>query len=701
MRKQGNQIHVIVTTLSLLALAFVLALGSFYYQSSVRDALRQFRQDAEIRVDHATKLISAGLLKDADVVRAMAGMETFRRALLAPEDPQNITASNRLLTRFTNALDVDVCYLMTRSGTTIASSNHQAPDSFVGHNFSFRPYFRFHFKNSAQTYLARGTTSHKRGVYHSFPIRHDDENLGLVVLKRSIEEIEHQVSPGPQEKILVVDPVGVIFLSNVPEWRMRSIRVLSAQERDRLTVSRQFGKGPWTWIGLQYDQEQGTLVDPQGVTYRVFEKSLVGQPGWRVLYARLPAALSRAILGPVFAPMGRFISVLCIIAVLAVALIYRQANREIRRRRTAETALRAAEGALRRHSEELERNVRERTREILDILGNTPAVVYIKEVNGHYRFVNAQFEQLFGISSAEACHRSDFDIFPQTVARKLAHNDQRVIAERRACQIEEELPHLDGMHTYLSVKFPLFDSDNNITAVCCISTDITEVKKAQVELRRHSDGILARQENERATLARELHDVLGQDLTALRMAAVWIRGRLPNGSVEAIAHLDEMCALVDKTIENVRSLAYRLRPEILDDLGLVEALALFTTDFERRTGISCVFEHSGTAMHLKRVDTVTYRITQEALTNIARHADASRVDISLMTSADHLQLAVRDDGCGFTVDQIAEGGGLGVVGMRERASLVGGELVVESQQGAGTCVRFCVEIPACRLDEQQ
>ena len=140
-----------------------------------------------------------------------------------------------------------------------------------------------------------------------------------------------------------------------------------------------------------------------------------------------------------------------------------------------------------------------------------------------------------------------------------------------------------------------------------------------------------------------------------------------------------MCQLIDKNIEDVRGMAIRLRPGVLDDLGLVDALDWYTTDFERRTEITCVFEHDNIPPLSETVATAAYRITQEAITNVARHAFADRVEVVLKARNGTLSLAVVDDGRGFNPLELSDSEGLGVVGMRERAGLVGGTLKVHSQ----------------------
>ena len=362
--------------------------------------------------------------------------------------------------------------------------------------------------------------------------------------------------------------------------------------------------------------------------------------------------------------------------------------RDLSRRKRDEMQLKRAQDELRRYSRDLERQVRERTRAINSILHYTPAMVYLKDKLGHYRLVNPRFEELFGIKNEDIQGKSDHDIFPAEVANQFRTNDLLVLTQKRSRQVEERVQLKDGVHTYLSVKFPLYDEQGNADGLCGISTEITELKKAQEQLRLLSGSIMASQEKERAAIARELHDELGQVLTALRMDAVWLSERLKGKEPQAAARALTMCDLIDTTIDEVRALATRLRPGVLDDFGLIDALDWYTKYFAQRTGITCIYQHLNVPQVDDLVATAAYRIAQEALTNVARHAFATRVKIDLQVRKGVLTLSVSDNGRGFEPQKLAESDCLGLAGMRERAGLLGGRLEMESKPGKGTRVLF-------------
>ena len=224
------------------------------------------------------------------------------------------------------------------------------------------------------------------------------------------------------------------------------------------------------------------------------------------------------------------------------------------------------------------------------------------------------------------------------------------------------------------------------------STFLTTIKKTQDQLRGLSSSIMTSHEKERTAIARELHDELGQMLTALNMDAVWMSEYLKKNDPTAADRALTMCGLINKTIDDVRGMALRLRPRILDDLGLVDALEWYTKDFEKRTGITCNFE-SINVFHINDIlATAAYRIAQESLTNIARYSRATMVDVVLQIKKGVLTLTIADDGQGFDVKKLSDSDCLGIAGMRERASLVGGIVEIQSRPRKGTEINCLLPI---------
>ncbi len=685
------RLRIILIVLSILAFLSVSISGYLYYASLERAAFKEAEKEVALQAVKIQNTLSDYLSENLKSVRALAGLPELKEALQNPRG-ETLAQANRILDHFSGALDVDVCYLMDNLGNTVASSNRDMPDSFVGENFSFRPYWELAIHGSPATYMALGIRSKKRGVYYSHPVYGGGimAPLGVAVIKSPVRHIEGEFSRAFEGTVLLTDPNGIAFISNRRNWLYRSLWKLSPDQIRKIADSQQFGEGPWESIGMEI--EAGNVaVDEAGDRYLIYQMEVENYPGWNVIYFRSLGAISKKISRPLIRASGPIIATLCLLIGISVFFLYRKASGEIVRRKEAEEALRSAKEELGRYSQDLERQVRERTREITNILKYTPAVVYIKDRSGRYTFINSRYEELFGVENDAIKGKNDYDIFPREVADRLRANDEQVLKGRVPCQVEEHVPQEDGTHIYLSVKFPIFDEEGNIPFLCGISTDITEIKKAQDQLRRLSDSIMESQEKERAAVSRELHDELGQILTALRMDSAWLRKRLEGVDANAAGRADEMCHLINKAIDEVRSMATRLRPGVLDDLGLIDALDWYTADFEKRTKIACTFQHRNMPVIDDAVATAAYRIAQETLTNVARHASANRVEVTIESRRGLLTLAVTDNGRGFDTGELDETRGLGVAGMRERAALIGGTLEILSRPGGGT--RVCLRAP--------
>jgi PAS domain S-box-containing protein len=206
------------------------------------------------------------------------------------------------------------------------------------------------------------------------------------------------------------------------------------------------------------------------------------------------------------------------------------------------------------------------------------------------------------------------------------------------------------------------------------------------QLRALSEHVESVREDERTGIAREIHDVLGQELTALKMDLAWLARRttLEGPLLEKLA---AMSAATDEIIQQVRRISTELRPGVLDDLGLLAAIEWQAEEFEKRTGTLCTVESNvGDAQLPRDVSTGLFRIFQEALTNAARHAGAEHVAVRLWLEGDDLGLEVRDDGGGITPAQVDHPGSLGLLGIRERARRLGGRATVAAGASGGTVV---------------
>jgi signal transduction histidine kinase len=220
----------------------------------------------------------------------------------------------------------------------------------------------------------------------------------------------------------------------------------------------------------------------------------------------------------------------------------------------------------------------------------------------------------------------------------------------------------------------------------------TALQTERERLRNLSARLTQAQEAERTRIARELHDEAGQSLTAVRLQLDFVASVLPPDAPPPLREqIDEAQTLVSRTLEEIRRISIDLRPSLLDDLGLTPALRWQCDRFSRHANLKVHFESKGDVRRLNAdVETAVYRAAQEALTNIARHAQASKAEISLEYQSEHLSLIITDDGRGFS-STADKGTGVGLIGMQERIAAVGGSLHIDSPSGAGSVLR--IEVP--------
>jgi PAS domain S-box-containing protein len=238
-------------------------------------------------------------------------------------------------------------------------------------------------------------------------------------------------------------------------------------------------------------------------------------------------------------------------------------------------------------------------------------------------------------------------------------------------------------------------------------SDITDIKQSDAQLRASREQLreLSRflesvREEERTRMAREIHDELGQTLTALKIDLSWLAKRLPEDQELLLKKTESMYELVGGAIQRVKKISAELRPGVLDDLGLADAIEWQTQEFSKLTGISVKYSASPEDMVLDRDrSTAIFRICQEALTNVVRHADATRVTVSLRKGAGRVSLKVSDNGKGIEESQILHPRAFGLIGMRERTRYWGGEVKISGAPGKGTVV--AVSIPLAKPGESR
>ncbi|MDO9054449.1 MAG: PAS domain S-box protein [Gallionella sp.] len=317
-----------------------------------------------------------------------------------------------------------------------------------------------------------------------------------------------------------------------------------------------------------------------------------------------------------------------------------------------------------------------------------------------------------GYSSDELRMLTPLDIKPQIERERF----ELMLALLRSGKQESllfETVHLrkNGTTYPVEVRMQFMESDSPV--YIAVVQDISERKRADKQLRDLSSHLQTVREEEKASMAREIHDNLGGTLTALKMDVYWLADELSayQGAAPLLKHVNTMSRLLDDAVDVTRRVITDLRPTLLDDLGLLAALEWQAGQFQKRSGIKCRVSdimrsrvkcradcsESCTVMPDKIQSINLFRIFQESLTNVARHSGASNVDVELRIEAGNLTLSIADNGCGIPAEHVASRTSYGMLGMRERVAQLGGEIYFSGAPDSGLCVTVILPL---RTDRQ-
>lgn len=305
------------------------------------------------------------------------------------------------------------------------------------------------------------------------------------------------------------------------------------------------------------------------------------------------------------------------------------------------------------------------------------------------RFLGARLQSVIGSSMLDLVWPDDHPKLDALLRR----------AAQRNCRGEIRLQSRKGapLSVHLSLNPLRLDSTR---AVCLIASDLSETKRAEQELRASSEQLRnltahlqSVREEERARISREVHDELGQSLTAVKMDLAWLAGRLPQRDGPMLKRIRSTQQLADGIIQSIRRISTELRPAVLD-LGLAAAVEWQVQEFEARSGIRCKVRLLTRQVVASNASTAMFRIFQETLTNVARHAKATRAEVVLQKQRDRLVLLIHDNGRGFDQADPSLSKSLGLLGMRERAAILGGRVSISSAPGKGTTVTASIPLPS-------
>ncbi|MES2591010.1 MAG: PAS domain-containing protein [Bacteroidota bacterium] len=317
---------------------------------------------------------------------------------------------------------------------------------------------------------------------------------------------------------------------------------------------------------------------------------------------------------------------------------------------------------------------------------------------GKYKMlsINKSFTRATGLGPELVLNKYIHEIIPEPSLQMVLKNYAEVVKQKQIVEWEETTPYPTGIKTGMVYMSPILNEEGKCIQMLGVVHDITEQKKAETEilamneqLRNLSGHLQNIREEERTHIAREIHDDLGQQLTGLKFALTALKNKnekefhLPLLREKTV----DMIEMVNTTIVSIRRIAKELRPSVLDDLGLEAAIEWFAKEYEERTEIKITIESKlDDQQFSKDINTAVFRIFQESLTNITRHSKATKVEVKIFIQENDLVLMIIDNGIGISDERKNNKTSLGLLGMNERATYLGGTFTVEKHQEGGTIV---------------
>lgn len=322
--------------------------------------------------------------------------------------------------------------------------------------------------------------------------------------------------------------------------------------------------------------------------------------------------------------------------------------------------------------------------------------------NGVERVFGWRAEEIIG-KSTRILYRSDEDY------EEVAKNIYDLLAQEPAVRLEFPCRKKDGTDIVCAISAARIGEELIEKNIVVIFEDITERKrekdeleKSREELRKLTAHLESVREKERTLIARELHDEIGQLLTAMNTETVLLARRLPPDNEELVTRVTSIARLIDMTMQSLKKIYMSLRPGMLDHLGLASSMLWQADDFSRRTGISCQMAVRPENLTLEpELSTALFRIFQETLTNIARHAAATRVQGCLFLKDGQVCLKVKDNGRGITEEEKFKPHSFGLLGIRERVVSLGGKLEIKGRKGSGTEIKVYLPLKKETVNEEK
>jgi PAS domain S-box-containing protein len=341
---------------------------------------------------------------------------------------------------------------------------------------------------------------------------------------------------------------------------------------------------------------------------------------------------------------------------------------------------------------------------LMNVYENSPDALVVLDKDCQIEYANKIAEKLSGVSLKELKGKKCYEVIHSNVSICDGCMVEKVMETKAMkSRIKHEVT-AKGVENWLwQIWYPLLNSDGKVENIVEIAKDITDQKKSEEKLRKSheelrnlSTHLQTVREDERTNIAREIHDELGQSLTVLKIDLSNLSKKLPQNEKSLLEKIKKMSKCIDDSIKSIQIISENLRPRLLDDLGIIPAIEWYLKEFQAHTGIKCKVSFNNFNPDNFVLDNdrsiVIFRIFQETLTNVARHADATQISVNLKKRHSKLTLTIKDNGKGITTEQILSTCSFGIIGMRERCNFAGGKIKINGVANIGTTVKVTIPL---------
>ncbi len=691
------KIRLIILIFALLVLLTAAVGGYLSYYSIKQAAVTKIHDDAETQLAEVADRINLSLAEFRHITTLLAGQEELRRALLSRSN-EALSQANATLDLFQHTFDVDVCYLIDRAGNTIASSNRGTPQSFMGKNYAYRPYFREAIAGEPSVYPALGIVTRKRGIFYSHPVSGPDQErpAGVVVIKAPIALMRKEINKKYDGVMLLVDPRGVVFVSSREDWLFHVLWERTPEELSSIAATQQFGEGPISWTGMQKKDERHA-VGPEGDEYLLHLAKVDSFPGWNIIYLHDLRIVSNQAAGLIIKNFSHVFLLFSIAIVVISVYLYRKANSEILKRRRAEDDLRSTGDRLQA------------------LIKASPLPIIIIDAERRTVLWNPAAEQVFGWTEEEILGKP-IPIVPEDRHDEFVEIQKRIFRGEVMRATETVRTRKDGSRIDIALSTaPLHDPSGKVIAAIGIFEDITGRKKADLERMKvhtlQSIGILA------GGIAHDFNNLLSVIIGNIHLAK-----SSPHQDEKAFSRLNDaenVCEIAGELSRRLITFATGGDPikKEMDLRGLVTGTV---SQVLKGSSVHAEFDLPGNlptvAIDEGQMQQVFHHLAVNAkeampnggtLTVRGENISVSAHDQFPMREGTYLKIAVRDTGPGIREENLArifdpyfstkdtfsqKGLGLGLAVCYSVVKKHDGLITVESKVGGGTT--FHIYLPA-------